>query len=281
MFKSLPERLRRGHALGSWCTFRSFASTELMVQLGYDFLIFDLQHTEVSLSDFPALLGAFNGSDVASVARVPQNDYHAINWCLDQGFAGVLVPSVNNVEEARRAIAAAKFPPTGRRSFGPYRAAAYGRDLVTCAAQADQATALILQLESAEAVASAAAIAALPGVDAVLMGPNDLAFSLLQPGQQMLDATAGSAAGSAQLTTFARTPRVLELCAQVMADARAANVPFGMTAGNLAEARQWLERGASFATFGSDWSFLRSGATIARPPNPLATPAATTATPPR
>ena len=260
---TLPERLRAGRALGGWCTFRSFACAELMAHVGYDFLVFDLQHGELALSDFPALLGALNGTGVHPVVRVPQNDPHAIHACLDLGASGAIVPSVDGVDDARRAVAAAKYPPLGRRSFGPYRSSGYGRDVAGATARADRDTALILQLESAAAVKAAPEIAALPGVDAVMMGPNDLAFSLLGPGQSVLDATApcaGAAGGAVNFTTFARTPRVLALCADALAAARGAGKPFGMTAGTVAEAREWFDRGAAFATCGSDWGLLRAAA---------------------
>jgi 2-keto-3-deoxy-L-rhamnonate aldolase RhmA len=187
------------------------------------------------------------------VVRAPANSYHAINWLFDQGAGGVLVPMINSVEDSRRAVEAAKYPPVGRRSFGPFRAARYGTDLEQYMDSAAASATLILQIEDAEVARGIDAILRIQGIDAVFMGPNDVAFSMLKAGETMRgDPT--------QWSAFARTPAVIELCEHVMARCRAVGMPFGMTAGSIAEARSWLERGASFVTAGSDASFMRAGA---------------------
>src|SRR5262249_34116103 len=153
-------------------------------------------------------LGAFCEGGPAVVVRAPKNDYHFINWLFDQGVNAVLVPMVNSVEDARRAVQAAKFPPLRGRSFGPYRAATYSVNAQRYMAEADERSTLIIQIESAEAARNAEAIMAVPGIDAVFVGPNDLAFSMLQPGQSFSKPSSGSGAadGAAQWTAFARTP---------------------------------------------------------------------------
>jgi 4-hydroxy-2-oxoheptanedioate aldolase len=247
-------RLRDGNGLlGSWCTFASFASTELMATLDFDFLVLDMQHTEITQAQFPAWFGAFPENGPAAVVRAARNDYHLINWLFDMGAPAVLVPMVNSPEEARLAVAAAKFPPLGRRSFGPYRAARYGARVAEYVAEADSSAVLIVQVEDAAAAREIEAILDVPGIDALFMGPNDLAFSMLEPGQS-IQPRAG------EWAAFARTPEAMELCARVLAACRARKVPFGMTAGAIAEAREWIARGASFVTFGSDFTFLRAGA---------------------
>src|SRR5579871_2768004 len=100
-----------GKMLGAWCTFASFASVEVMTHLGLDFLLLDLQHCELTLAQFPAILGAFQGPKPVPVVRVTQADYHAINWLFDQGVPAIMVPMVNSIEIARKAIDAAKYPP--------------------------------------------------------------------------------------------------------------------------------------------------------------------------
>ncbi|HZT31068.1 MAG TPA: aldolase/citrate lyase family protein [Bryobacteraceae bacterium] len=261
MSHSFAQRLRESSGwLGSWCTFASFASTEVMAQLGFDFLILDLQHCELTQADFPAVLGAFRQERPAAVVRAPANEYHIINWLFDQGVAAVLVPMVNSAEDARRAVEAAKFPPLGRRSFGPYRASHYSFRAREYMAEADQQATLIVQIESAQGAREAGKILAVPGVDAVFMGPNDLAFSLLKPGESLARPSGSGAAGAGQWTSFARTPEVLELCDQVRQEAMAAGIPFGMTAGSLEEARHWFAKGANFMTVGCDFLFLSAGA---------------------
>lgn len=224
-----------------------------MTLCGFDFLVLDTQHTEIAQSHFPALFGAFSPGRPWPVVRATKNDYHVINWLFDQGAPGVMVPMVNSVADARQAVEAAKFPPLGRRSFGPFRAARYGSRLDTYMASADESATLIIQLEDVRAAKDIEGILAVPGIDAVFMGPNDLAYSMLKPGETLK-------ADFGQWAAFARTPEVLDVCAGVMKSCQSAGMPFGMTAGSMDEARDWLSRGANFVTFGSDFGFLRAGA---------------------
>ncbi len=250
--ETLPASLRGGGCIGGWCGFASFSSVELMNSLGYDFLILDMQHCEITLSHIPALFGPFGAGKPWAVVRPPENNYHAINWLLDQGADGVLVPMVNSPEEARKAVLAAKYPPVGRRSFGPFRAARYGSQLDTYVPKADESTSLIVQIEDARAAENIDDILGVEGIDAVFMGPNDLAYSMLKPGESMRG-------DPKQWSAFARTPEVIGLCEHVMRRSIAAGLPFGMTAMSMDDAHAWLDRGASFVTFGSDFLFLRAG----------------------
>ncbi len=251
--QTLASMFRSGGVVGSWCGFASFASVEAMTLAGFDFLVLDMQHSEFTQAHFPAILGAFRSQQRPwAVVRVAQNDYHLINWLFDQGTPGVIVPMVNSPALAKQAVDAAKYPPLGRRSFGPFRAAKYGSQLGSYMPVADESSTLIVQIESANAAREIDRIIAVPGLDAIFLGPNDLAYSLLRPGEK-IHADAG------EWSAFARTPEVLDLCSNVMDRCRAAGIPFGMTAGSMDEARQWLHRGASFATYGSDFVFQRAG----------------------
>jgi 2-keto-3-deoxy-L-rhamnonate aldolase RhmA len=247
------QRLRAGGALGSWCSFGSFSAVEAMAQLPVDFLVMDLQHSEFTQGDFPSMFGAFEPGGPTPVVRAARNDYHLINWLFDQGAPAVLVPMVSSAAEARLAVKAAKFPPLGGRSFGPIRAAKYLNDLAAYMKDADELATIIIQIEDAAAARNIGEIIAVPGVDAVFMGPNDLAFSLLTPGEK-------PSGDPAQWSAFARTPQVMELCTVVLEACKTAGIPFGTTTGSRAEAREWLGRGASFVTLGSDFQFLRAGA---------------------
>ncbi len=260
--KSLTKRLEAGGQLGAWCTFASFDCAEMMTGLGFDFLVLDMQHGEITAAQMPGLFGAFRDETTLPVVRAPQNDYHAINWLFDQGAAGVLVPMVNSVADAKRAAEASKYPPLGKRSFGPHRAARYSFGVAEYMPAADELSTLIVQIEHVDAARDIQSILKVPGVDAVFMGPNDLAYSMLKPGQNLFAAKPGAAAadGASQWTAFARSPEVMDLCADVMRSCNEAGMPFGMTAGSFVEARDWLANGAKFVTYGSDFLFLRAGA---------------------
>jgi 2-keto-3-deoxy-L-rhamnonate aldolase RhmA len=265
---SFAQQLRDGRGLlGAWCTFASFASTEVMTELGFDFLVLDMQHCELTQAQFPAILGAFREGSPTPVVRVPQNDYHIVNWLLDQGVTAVLVPMVNSAEAARAAVEAAKFPPLGKRSFGPYRAARYSFGVTEYMPRADELATVIVQIESEEAARHADSIISIPGIDAIFMGPNDLAFSMLKAGQSFFGgASSQGVEGASQWTGFARTPEVLRLCDEVLQKCKAAGMPFGMTSSSMEEAREWLGKGASLMTFGSDFLFMRAGARHLRQP---------------
>ena len=261
--RGFAKQLREdGKLLGAWCTFASFSSAEVMTHLNFDFLVLDLQHTELTLSQFPGILGAFPGPRPVPVIRVPEVNYHSINWLFDQGVRAILAPMVNSVEAARRAVDAAKFPPVGKRSFGPYRAARYSFGVDEYMTRADELATLIVQIENVDAARNVDEILAIPGVDAVFMGPNDLAYSMLREGQSFFDGAKSEpgAEGASKWTGFARTPEVLDLCDHVMKRCQAAGIPFGMTSSSMEEAQHWLAKGAQFMTFGSDFLFMRAGA---------------------
>lgn len=224
-----------------------------MTLLGFDFLVLDMQHCEFTQSSFPAIFGAFGADGPRPVVRVAKNDYHLINWLFDIGAEAVLVPMVNSADDARRAVEGAKFPPVGRRSFGPFRAAKYGSQLDRYMPVADRDATLIVQIEDATAAREIDGILAVEGIDAVFMGPNDLAYSMLKKGETL-------ATNPGEWSAFARTPAVLDLCAHVMERCRVAGIPFGTTTMSHDDAKDWLARGANFVTFGSDFGFMRAGA---------------------
>jgi len=269
---TLTRQFQAGGQIGAWCTFSSFASVEMMTRLGFDFLVLDLQHCEITRAGLPALFGAFREARPFPVVRAPENDYHAINWFFDQGAAGVLVPMVNSARDARKAVEAAKFPPLGKRSFGPHRAAGYSFGVEDYMPAADDRSTLIVQVEDIRAAREIESILEVDGIDAVFMGPNDLAFSMLKPGESLFRPPAGgdAADGAKQWTAFARTPEVVEVCEEVLRKCQAAGMPFGMTAGSMEEAQAWLAKGASLVTYGSDFIFMRAGAKqlCGMPPKP-------------
>jgi 2-keto-3-deoxy-L-rhamnonate aldolase RhmA len=267
--QTLLERLKTAPpALGSWCSFGSFACTEMMARLGFDFLVLDTQHSELTMAHFPGLLGAFGATPTLAVVRAAKNDYHMINWLFDQGVDGVMVPMIETADDARRAVEAAKYPPLGRRSFGPYRAARYGMIVEEYMPRADRSSTLIVQLESHIAVRNVEAILAVRGVDAVFIGPNDLALSMLKENETLVRPAQGDDAGdvSKRWTNFARTPEVLAHCETVLRAAQAAGIPFGMTSGSMNESLEWFEKGASFMTVGNDFQFVQVGARQMREP---------------
>lgn len=167
---------------------------------GFDAVYVDLEHSPLSLETTSTLcLGAL-GAGVTPLVRVPGHDVHMATRVLDGGALGVIFPQVDTAVQARALVASCRFPPLGQRSVmgsGPafgYRSLPLGE--VNAALNAN--TLLIVMLETAEGIANAGAIAAVPGVDMLLIGANDLSTALGIPGEfrhpRMRDALAAAAA---------------------------------------------------------------------------------------
>lgn len=181
--RSFRSRLAaRERLFGTLLTMPSPAVAEMAADAGLDWLFLDMEHGTLDLAAVEAIAQAV-GDRCACVVRVPINDRLWIGKVLDLGVAGVILPQVNSAEAARQGVFAAKYPPTGGRGVGVGRAARYGAALTDYLARANDETAVIVQIEHIEAVRNVEAIAAVPGVDALMVGPFDLSASLGQPGQ--------------------------------------------------------------------------------------------------
>lgn len=163
---------------GAWCTSPSSVVAETIASAGYDYVCVDLQHGAVDYSDAVHMLQAISGQGATPIARVPANDAATIGKVLDAGALGVVVPLVNNAEEAARAVAACRYPPLGGRSYGPVRAATVmsSRDV----ADLNQVVVAVM-VETREGLENVEEIAATPGLDAIYVGPADLALALDLP----------------------------------------------------------------------------------------------------
>ena len=179
------DRLRKvceesGTALGVFIFTRlDPVAVEAIATMGYDFICVDLQHGMLAHADMLAIFSALGRGDATPIVRVPSNDDASIARVLDAGALGVIVPMVNSADDARRAVAACRYAPLGHRSYGPMRAnIAYGKDYVTTA---NDRVMCIPQIETTTAVDNADEIMAVPGVDAVYVGPTDLSLTLGLP----------------------------------------------------------------------------------------------------
>jgi len=163
-------------------TLRSQSVTEFALAAGYDGVVVDLQHGEIGIDDAVVMLRSLPRERLPNTwARVPSIDSGIIGRLLDSGARGIVAPTVESAEAARALVAAVKYPPLGGRSLGPSRPALDPGD-DPCAA-ANRAVSAIVQLETAEGVARAEEILAVEGVDAVYLGPADLAVTHGLPGR--------------------------------------------------------------------------------------------------
>jgi 4-hydroxy-2-oxoheptanedioate aldolase len=176
---------RRDMQFGFFIGLPSPALVEMIGWAGFDFVIIDTEHGPMSLETVEHMLRAAEGAGMAALVRVPGAGAAHILPVLDIGASGILVPHVSSVEVARDVVAEAYYPPLGRRGISTVsRGARYGLgDGAAYLAKRAQETSVVLMIEDAATLPLVGEIAALPGVDAIFIGPNDLAASLGHAGQ--------------------------------------------------------------------------------------------------
>src|SRR5688572_17279537 len=166
-------------AVGGWLSIPHSVQAEVMAHTGLDWLCIDMQHGCIDYSDTVPMLTAISTTDVTPFVRVPWNEPAMIMKVLDAGAYGVIVPMVSNRADAERAVGACRYPPAGMRSNGPNRVLLYaGADYQK---HANDEVACIAMVETPEGIEKVDEIASTPGVDAIYIGPTDLALSLGLP----------------------------------------------------------------------------------------------------
>lgn len=231
---SLREKLHAGVTIGTWLQIGSSQTAEIMGQVGLDWVILDTQHGGMSEPDLLPILQALNSTGTPALVRVNWLDPALIMRVGDLGADGVVIPMVNTPEDAELAVRSIRYPPRGMRSFGPLRNYFVG-------GEAKQALCLCM-IETVEALANLEKIAAVPGLDGLLVGPADLALSM------GLEFT-----GPMEVAVLDAIERVAAACKQH--GLIAASV--GMTAANVAAQ---IKRGVTFITLGADSMFMRQAA---------------------
>lgn len=174
------EKWRNGEpAYGAWLMIPSSFSAEAIAHHGYDYVCIDMQHGCIDYQVAVTMLQAISLGDATPFVRVPWNEFGIINRVLDAGAMGVIIPMVNSADEAKAAVAACRYFPDGGRSYGPSRANWYsGADYFE---HANEEVACVPMIETAQAVDRLDEILAVPGIDAVYVGPSDLSVTYGQP----------------------------------------------------------------------------------------------------
>jgi 2-dehydro-3-deoxyglucarate aldolase len=178
---SLKNRiLANGHALGSWINSASPVIAELMAASGFDFLTVDIEHAAIDLAAAQCLFQAIRSGNpaCASLARLAGHSYSDTKRFMDAGADGVIAPMISSAQQAEEIVQAVKFPPQGRRGVGFCRANGYGLDLPGFLKKSNEESFVCIQIEHVDALAKLDGIFAVPGIDAVLVGPYDLSASM-------------------------------------------------------------------------------------------------------
>ncbi|MGQ9820368.1 MAG: HpcH/HpaI aldolase family protein [Thermogutta sp.] len=252
---TLKKKLHQGKpAFGTWLTLADEYVTRILARRAFDWLTVDLEHAAVDWKTAGALVGWIAEAGSVPLVRVPENNAGHIKRALDLGAYGLIIPMVNTPEEAASAVRAAKYPPVGDRSAGRgMQTLTFQASFQEYLSQANDAIFIAAQMESYRAVQHAAAIAAVPGIDALFIGPNDLRLRLSEPGRPAPTDAFDAAVG------------------QVLSAARAAGCAAGIHAADAEEARRYADQGMTFIAVASDLAMLEAEADrrlrILRSPN--------------
>lgn len=225
-------------AIGAWSVCADPLVAEVIGAADLDVVCVDAQHGWVDTATLPALLQSMRAVGRTPLVRPRWNDPGQIMRVLDAGASGVVVPMIDDAAQARAAASACRFPPQGIRSWGPLWSA---RGVQT-PAEANAAILCVLMVETAGAIANLDAILATPGLDAIYVGPNDLALSC--------------GLGRQTYRTSADVTQLLDL---VLASAHHAGIPVGMHCSDAAMAADWRDRGVDWVTAMTDLDVLSSG----------------------
>jgi 4-hydroxy-2-oxoheptanedioate aldolase len=245
MTTSLRDKIAAGGRMtGTWVSIPDIAVVEILAQAGFDYLLIDGEHGPIPPAALPPLALAAERHGCPIVYRVQANRSDLIKAALDVGVDGLMVPLVETRAEAAAVVEAAKYPPAGRRGFGPWRASNYFQDLAAYHTAANERIAVILQIESAGAVERAADIAAVPGVDALFVGPADLCGSLGVP-----------------LGTI--EPKLTAALEEVLAAGKKTGRAVGIDAVSPEKFALFAKMGFTLFTYGSDLGYLADGAKAA------------------
>lgn len=241
-----PHRLRDlraagGTAVNAWVSSESCYAAEVLSHAGYDAVTVDLQHGVFGLDGAVRLLQAVSAGPAVPMARCSSLDPAEIGKLLDAGAYGIICPSIDTARACSDLVAACRYPPAGRRSFGPARGLLYGgADYV---AAADRTVEVWAMIESRSALDHLEDIVSVPGLDGVYVGPNDLALSLgVEPGQDPVHRDVADA-----------LLRVVEV-------AHAAGVAAGAYCAHGGAARDLARDGYDLVTPGNDVVLLKEAA---------------------
>lgn len=181
---SLRESLKAGKpVIGTWLQADSPAAAEIFAHAGFRWIGLDAEHTAASIETVETMARAVHGRGADLLVRVSQADTLEIRRSLDVGASGVIVPYIESAEQARMAVAAAKYPPKGVRGFAFMRANNWGADFDAYAAKANEEILVIGMIESKKGVENIDEILAVDGLDGVFIGPYDMSGSYGVPGQ--------------------------------------------------------------------------------------------------
>jgi 2-keto-3-deoxy-L-rhamnonate aldolase RhmA len=239
MKNELKRRLKEGEQLyGTWITVESPMMTEMMSSLGFDYFVVDTEHAPLDILMAQTLMQAMRpDTKTTPIVRVWWNDLVAIKRALDIGAYGILIPWVNNKEEAELAVKATRYAPKGLRGCGPRRARMFDPDYYETA---DKEIMVVVQIETKEAVTNIEDICSVDGVDVAYIGPADLSASYGYLGNQS-------------------HPEVQKAIDIVFDACRSAGIGAGIHEASGSTIQERMKKGYNLVTLGNDLIYTKMG----------------------
>lgn len=174
---------RNALTIGSWVTLGHPAIAEIMAAAGFDWLVLDMEHSVLELSEVQMLIQVLDGQQCPAIVRLTSNHPDQIKRVMDAGAAGVMVPMVKTAADAEAAVQAVYYPPRGRRGVGLARAQGYGARFQEYRHWLEDNAIIVAMIEHIDAVNAIDSILSVPGIDAYIIGPYDLSGSMGRPGE--------------------------------------------------------------------------------------------------
>jgi 4-hydroxy-2-oxoheptanedioate aldolase len=242
---TVKKALKEGKpSVGTWLSLGSITAARFLSRVGFDWLTVDVEHSLVSIETTTHMLASIADAGSIALARVPANKHDHIKRVLDNGAHGVVVPMVNSRQEAEDAVAAMLYPPRGNRSVGGQtHALNFDTSATEYYARANDELLVVLQCEHIDSVERADEIFAVPGIDAIFIGPNDLAASM-----RSKDGKAPSAEATRQAFDH-----VLKTCKKY-------GIAAGLHAGSAEEVKLRIQDGWQFLAVNSELKMMLDGA---------------------
>lgn len=236
-FKSWLSDKERATPLGTWLMAAAPATAEALGYAGFDFLVVDMEHVPIEVSDLAHILRAIGCTPADAVVRLAWNDQVLVKRCLDAGARTVMLPFVQNADEAKAAASYTRYPPEGIRGVAAvHRGSKFG-SVPEYLKNANRDICTIIQLETPEAIEKLPEMAAVEGIDALFVGPGDLSAAMGHIGN-------------------IAHPEVQALIEKAAKDAHAAGKPIGIVGPNPEMVKRFIGYGYDYAAIASDIAMM-------------------------
>lgn len=236
-FKSWLGDQSRATPLGTWLMAAAPATAEALGYSGFDFLVVDMEHVPIEVSDLAHILRAIGNTPADAVVRLAWNDQVLVKRVLDAGARTVMLPFVQNADEARAAASYTRYPPHGVRGVAAVHRGSHFGTITDYLKNANDDICTIVQLETPEAIEALPEIAKVDGIDAVFVGPGDLSASMGHIGN-------------------IAHPDVQALIEKAAKDAHSAGKPIGIVGPNPEMVQRFIDYGYDYAAIASDLAMM-------------------------